>query len=312
MQVDDKRAVGMDNARHAAQNQEWIVSPHENRSRLDRFLRSHLPSLSRRAILALITAGQVSLNHRTGKKNRLVHTGDRVHAQVQLQLSPNPSLPIRVVYESQSVLGLDKPPDIPSIALYFTDTHTVANFLLAHYPETARASATPLEAGIVHRLDTPTSGLLLAARTASAYTALRAQFSNMQVKKDYLAVACGTLRLNGRMRFFLAPEGKRGQRMRLLSAEQAQKGQEAQSTYTCLEANAHTTLLRIRIHTGVRHQIRAHLAALGHPLVGDTHYGAPAGAKRLALHAEALQFRHPQTGESVQLSSPVADDFFAG
>ncbi len=251
------------------------------------------------------------LNAHPCKKSRLVHTGDQVHAQVQLQLSPNPNLPIRVVYESLSVLGLDKPPNVPSIALHFTDTHSVPNFLLAHYPETATASPSRLETGVVHRLDTPTSGLLLATRTADAYTALRAQFSNRQVKKDYLAVACGTLRLNGRMRFFLAPEGKRGQQMRLLSAEQPHKGQEAQSTYTCLETSSQATLLRIRIHTGVRHQIRAHLAALGHPLVGDVRYGAPAGAKRLALHAEALQFLHPETGESIQLSSPVTDEFFA-
>ena len=251
------------------------------------------------------------LNAHPCKKSSLVHTGDEVHAQVQLQLSPNPNLPIRVVYESQSVLGLDKPPNVPSIALHFTDTHSVPNFLLAHYPETATVSPSRLETGIVHRLDTPTSGLLLATRTADAYTALRAQFSNRQVKKDYLAVACGTLRLNGRMRFFLAPEGKRGQQMRLLSAEQPHKGQEAQSTYTCLETSSQATLLRIRIHTGVRHQIRAHLAALGHPLIGDVRYGAPAGAKRLALHAEALQFLHPETGESIQLSSPVTDDFFA-
>ena len=220
-------------------------------------------------------------------------------------------MPIRIVYESPSVLGLDKPPDIPSIALHYTDTQSVPNFLLAHYPETVTASPTPLETGVVHRLDTPTSGLLLAARTADAYRALRAQFSRRQITKDYLAVVCGSLHLQGRMRFFLVPEGKRGQRMRLLPSKLARRGQEAQSTYTCLGTSSQATLLRIRIHTGVRHQIRAHLAALGHPVVGDVDYGAPTGAKRLALHAERLRFLHPVTGKSVQLSSPVGDDFFA-
>ena len=251
------------------------------------------------------------MNRHVCKKSSLVYTGDQIRIQAQLQLRPNPNLSIRVVYESQSVLGLDKPPNVPSIALHFTDTDCVPNFLLAHYPETATASPSRLETGVVHRLDTPTSGLLLAARTVDAYAALRAQFSKRQIKKDYLAVVCGSLHLNGRMHFFLAPEGKRGQRMRVLSTDQARTGQEAESTYTCLETNSQTTLLRIRLHTGVRHQIRAHLAALGHPLVGDVHYGAPAGAKRLALHAETLQFLHPETGESVHLNSPVADDFFA-
>lgn len=291
--------------------QKWTVSSAENGSRMDRFLRNHLPTLSRRAILDLIATSQVRLNDHRCKKTSRVLTGDLIQAGVRLQLRPNPSLPIRVVYESHSVLGLDKPPDIPSIALHFTETQSVPNFLLAHYPETATASPSPLETGVVHRLDTPTSGLLLAARTIDAYHVLRAQFSSGQITKDYLAVACGTLHLQGRMRFFLAPEGKRGQRMRLLSTEQAHQGQEAQSTYTCLGTSSQATLLRIRIHTGVRHQIRAHLAALGHPLVGDLHYGAPTGAKRLALHAVALRFMNPETGKSVQLSSPVGDDIFA-
>ena len=298
---------------------DWTVSAQDDRVRLDTFLARHLPGVSRRAIFSLIDDGQVGLNQRPGKKGDRVRSGDRVQARVRLCLRPSPSLPVRLVYAQGAVLGLDKPPGVPSVALRFSDTHTVANYLAAHYPETTLSSLSPrapLEAGIVHRLDTATSGLLLAARTAAAHTALRVQFSGRQISKDYLAWVHGRptgRELDGTRHFFLMAEGRRGHRMRVIPPEHSHDSrhrvQEAISTYTCLETHSGYSLIRVRLHTGVRHQIRAHLAALGYPLVGDTRYGAPAGASRLALHAEALRFVHPDTGQSVRLISPAAPDF---
>jgi len=314
------RATSHDPAQLTGQDwHEWTVPAQDDLLRLDSFLVRRLPGVSRRAVFALIKAGHVRLNRGPGKKGSRVRSGDRVRAQVRLSLRPSPSLPVRLVYAQGAVLGLDKPPGLPSVALRFGDTRTVANYLAAHYPETTLSSLSsraPLEAGVVHRLDTPTSGLLLAARTAAAYTALRAQFSDRRIIKDYLAWVHGRpsgRELDGTRRFFLMPEGRRGQRMRVVMAERdlapRQRAQEAMSTYTCLETRAGYSLIRVRLHTGVRHQIRAHLAALGYPLVGDTHYGAPAGASRLALHAEALRFVHPETGQSVRLFSPAGQDF---
>ena len=314
------RATSHEPAQPAGQDwHEWTVPAQDDLLRLDTFLVRRLPGVSRRAVGALIKAGQVRLNRGPGKKGSRVRSGDHVRAQVRLSLRPSPSLPVRLVYAQGTVLGLDKPPGLPSVALRFSDTRTVANYLAAHYPETtlgSLSSRAPLEAGVVHRLDTPTSGLLLAARTAAAYTALRAQFSDRRIIKDYLAWVHGRpsgREFDGTRRFFLMPEGRRGQRMRVVMAERdlapRQRTQEAISTYTCLETRAGYSLIRVRLHTGVRHQIRAHLAALGYPLVGDTHYGAPAGASRLALHAEALRFVHPETGQSVRLFSPAGQDF---
>ena len=106
---------------------------------------------------------------------------------------------------------------------------------------------------------------------------------------------------------------KRGQRMRVCDVSvggRDRNAQEARSTYTPLESSAHSTLVQVQIHTGVRHQIRAHLASLGHPIIGDSSYGAPAGSKRLSLHAASLRFVRPETREPVHLTSPLPKDFF--
>lgn len=290
--------------------QEWTVSANEDRGRLDRFVAARLPHVSRRALIAFIAAGRIRLNHRRIKKGTPVQTGDTVQAYIDRQLQPNPSLSIPVVYAETAVLVLDKPAKMPSVALRLTQTNTVANFLLARFPETAVASPSPLEAGIVHRLDTATSGLLVATRTRTAYTALRRQFSACQVEKFYLARVVGHFSFSGQTRFFLSPAGKRGQRMQVFEDQYGNRnGQEAISTYTPIERSAHSTLVRIQIHTGVRHQIRAHLASLGYPVMGDTLYGAPGGAQRLKLHAESIRFVHPETKKSVHIMSPASADF---
>ena len=285
----------------------------EDRVRLDKFVAARLPEVSRRTLTALIAAGRIQLNHRRIKKGASVQTGDTVQAYIDRQLQPNPSLSIPVLYAGTAVLVLNKPAKMPSVALRPTQTDTVANFLLARFPETAMASPSPLEAGLVHRLDTATSGLLVAARTRAAYTALRRQFSTCQVEKLYVARVVGHFDFSGHIRFFLAPVGKGGQRMRVIEAQADQRGrpksQEALSTYTPLERLAHSTLVRIQIHTGVRHQIRAHLASLGYPVVGDTLYGAPGGVQRLKLHAESIRFAHPETEELVHIMSPAPADF---
>ena len=289
---------------------QWVVAASEEGLRLDAFLASHLsspvPSLSRRAIAELITARQVRVNGRPGKKGQRVHAGDTIIAPVALSLPANAALSIRVVYTDDALVVLDKAAGIPSVALRHSETDTVANFLAARFPETVTAGPHPLECGLLQRLDTATSGLLLAARTPDAYASLREQFRARSIEKQYLAVVEGRLYDSGQVTSRLVPSGPRGQHMRVDA-----DGQEANTAYVPMALSERYTLLRITLTTGVRHQIRVHVAALGHPIVGDTHYGAPHGASRLYLHAAALGFTSPATSQRVHCVSPAPQEFAA-
>lgn len=289
---------------------QWIVAAGEEGFRLDAFLASRLAalasSLSRREIAELITARQVRVNGRPSKKGARVHAGDTITTPVTLSFSANAALSIRVVYADDTLVVLDKAAGIPSVALRHSETGTVANFLAARFPETLSISPRPLECGLLHRLDTATSGVLLAARTPDAYVSLRDQFRAHTVEKQYMAVVEGCLHGSGQVTSRLVPSGPRGRHMQVSTLGQ---GQEANTAYVPIAASERYTLVRVSITTGVRHQIRAHFAALGYPIVGDTYYGAPRGASRLYLHAEALAFTSPATGQRLHCTSPAPQDF---
>jgi len=286
--------------------QQWVVTNDQSGLRLDTLLGAAFPFYSRREVLALISTGQVFLNGRPAKKGIRVRTGDTIVAPSALSLHPNPDLPIEVVHADDAIIVLDKPTGIPSLALRHDETNTVANFLGARFPQIFTAGVRHLEAGLVHRLDTATSGLLLVARTSAAHLSLRKQFRAHTVEKDYLALVEGKLQASGQFTVDLAPTGPRGKLMR---AAVTGARRESRSSYTSLEIFPRHTLVKIRIITGVRHQIRAHLAMLGHPIVGDTNYGAGGGAARLYLHAQALAFTHPTANRQVRFTSPLPPDF---
>jgi 23S rRNA pseudouridine1911/1915/1917 synthase len=296
----------LDNPHQVISSQQWEVTESHTALRLDAFLHSRLPAVARREIIEWIAAGRVYINARPGKKGDRLHTGDHVSLVAFASLTANPQLAIRVLFADEALLILDKPAGIPSIALRHDETDTVPNFLLAYFRETATASPRPLEAGVVHRLDTSTSGLLIVARTPFTYTELRKAFQSHTVEKQYLALVEGQVRNTGQRESWLTSEGKRGQRMR---EDILGEGQWASTSYTPIESLPQHSLLRVSIPTGVRHQIRVQLAALGHPIVGDVRYGSTEYGTRLCLHATALTFTHPLTGKQVQFQSPLPEDF---
>jgi 23S rRNA pseudouridine1911/1915/1917 synthase len=219
---------------------------------------------------------------------------------------------VPVLYEDEAVLALDKPAGMPSHALRADETETVANFLLARYPDVAAVGKRPLEPGIVHRLDTETSGVLLVARTPAAYDALRQQFTERRVLKEYRAVVHGDIAQQGEIGTAIAHT--RGHTRMRVCRTAKEPGRPALTRYRPLERYGSYTLLAVEIPTGVMHQIRVHLASIGHPVAGDRLYGGTVAADtpaRHLLHAYRLGFTHPESGRHIEISSPVPADLRA-
>jgi len=281
--------------------------------RLDVFLAQHVPDCSRRTAQRAIAAGEVRINGRLARKGALVRAEDLIHVADALYapplLQPNPRLALRVLYEDDAMIAVDKPAGMPSQALRMHERETVANFLLARHPEVAALEQGGREAGLVHRLDIDTSGVLLAARTPAAYRSLRQQFSRHQVGKEYVALVEGVVHATGIVDTPIAHDRRNPSRMRITAPDDPH-GRPAVTHFRPEERHDNWTLLRVRILTGVMHQIRVHLASIGHPIVGDRVYGTSAvRAPRQCLHAASLAVIHPTSGATVEIRSPLPADF---
>jgi 23S rRNA pseudouridine1911/1915/1917 synthase len=205
---------------------------------------------------------------------------------------------------------LDKPAGMPVHPLEAGETGTLGNALLARYPECLEASLDPRECGLAHRLDVETSGAIVAARTRAAYEALRRSFAERTVSKRYLALVGGAPGEGGEIVLPIAHHPKNPRKMIVCASEEDAselKAREAITRYRVLEYVGDFALVEAEIPTGVMHQIRVHLAAVGAPVAGDTVYGGPAieGLDRQFLHAARLEFPHPVTGEPVVAEAPL-------
>ena len=288
--------------------------------RFDAVLAELFPEHSRSRLAGWIKTGEARLDGREVRPREPVRGGEQVTVQaeaaVQTDATPE-DIPLSILYEDADVIVLDKPAGLVVHPGAGNHSGTLVNALLHHDPS---LEALP-RAGIVHRLDKDTSGVMVVARTLPAHTALVDQLSSRQVHRQYLAVVVGALVSGGTAD---APID-RHPRDRLRMAVRGD-GKEAVTHFRLRERFRAHTLLECRLETGRTHQIRVHMAHLKHPIVGDPVYGGPLklprgadtelvealrGFRRQALHAEVLEFVHPTTGEPLRCQAPVPADLAA-
>lgn len=287
-------------------------------TRLDKFLAARLP-VSRHRVMEAIDAGNVRVAGRRAKKSHPVEEGQEVVALLPKPAQPplpQPELQLRVIHEDTDLVVVEKPSGWPTHPLTPGEKDTLANAIVARWPECADAGEDVREGGVAHRLDTPTSGLVVAARNRGAWEKLRAQFATRTVRKEYLALAAGAVFGPVEVDAPIGSDPGTPGRMRTVVQERLLERKGAREAHTLIEVEeryAGWTLVRCVISTGVMHQIRVHLAHLGSPVAGDDLYGGsrPAGLHRLFLHAALLAFDHPVTGERVTFESPLPPELRA-
>ena len=299
--------------------------------RVDKFLFLHLQDTSRNRIQKAAQAGFIRVNDRPVKSNYRVKPFDSVtvwldHPPYETKIEPE-NIPLDIVYEDQDVIVVNKPAGLvvhPGVGNY---TGTLVNAIAWHLKDNPRFDINNPEVGLVHRIDKDTSGLLVVAKTAQAKTSLGLQFFNKTTSRLYQALIWGDPGANeGRIEGNIARDPKDRLRMAVFPPE-SDKGKSAVTHWRVLRRYAYTTLVECRLETGRTHQIRAHMAHIGHPLFADERYGGMQILRgttessyrnfiqqcfkicpRQALHAKTLGFVHPATGERLEFDSPLAND----
>ena len=292
------------------------VEPSDAGKRLDQVLHERLPQFSRSRIQEWIRKGRVLLNGGIERPAHAVRAGDAIDVEPAeappLHAVPEP-IPLTILYEDADVVAINKPAGMVVHAGAGVRTGTLVNALLHRY-ETLSGLGGSVRPGIVHRLDRFTSGVLLVAKNDAAHQSLAAQFASRKVEKVYLALVHGTVKAeSGRIDRPIARDPVRRTRM----TARLREGRSAWTEYRVLRRFGQDgragafTLLEARIGTGRTHQIRVHLASIGHPVAGDTLYGAPAKIEghpplgRYFLHAHRIRFCQPSTGAEIALESPL-------
>ncbi len=309
----------------------FSVSDEDAGQRLDRWLAAQLPGTSRTRIQEHIAEGLVHVAGRAARASQRIEAGESVEIELvappELEALPEP-IPLSILYEDDDLIAVNKPAGIVVHPGAGITSGTIANALVHRYGRLSTLGG-PSRPGIVHRLDKDTSGVLLVARNDESHRQLVRQFAGRRVEKAYLALLHGRLEHStGRIALAIARDLRRRTRM----TTRRREGRAALTTWRVLlrldpeiagrsaaaRERAGFTLVEAGLHTGRTHQIRVHFSATGHPVAGDTHYGAPRRIvvddapapplPRLWLHAAHVRLAHPRTGQPLEIRAPVPRD----
>ena len=282
-----------------------VVRAEDAGKRIDVLLAERVPELSRRRARVLVSGGSVSIDgHRVLVQSRPVRAGQEVACVENPFVAAHRDAldPSQILHEDASLVAVDKPAGMPSHPTFARKQGTALQLLEEHLRRRTGAKV-PLHP--LHRLDAATSGVLLFAKSARAARAASQAFARRRVSKTYLAVVAG------------APEPPDGEIALALGeghlrSEISAQGKQARTRYRTVERLRDAALLELDPETGRMHQLRVHLAAIGHPIAGDVKYGDPGrGARRLLLHAAAIELPHPEGGAPLSIRSPLPEDFLA-
>jgi 23S rRNA pseudouridine1911/1915/1917 synthase len=297
-----------------AESYHWVVDPGGARRRLDHFLVEAGVLGSRSQIHRMIAEGMVRLDGRETKAGILLRAGQRIDVEKPAARMPTTTaedIPLAVLYEDPYLLAVDKP---AGLVVHPAPGHwsgTMVHALL-HLLGEQRPGRDPERCGIVHRLDKDTSGVILVAKDVDTHERLAGMFRRREVRKQYAAIVCGVVRADSGD--IIRPIGRHQTDRKRMSIRVG--GRESHTRFEVVERYRGASLLRLFPLTGRTHQIRVHLASIGHPVLADPVYargrrGPHMVIQRQALHAERLRFVHPRSGVEVRLRSPWPTDIEA-
>jgi 23S rRNA pseudouridine1911/1915/1917 synthase len=295
----------------------WLIVEAEHEGlRLDNFLTALLPDLSRSQVQRLIREEHVR-GPGTPRASSVVHTGQKYEVDIPTPAPATPlaeELPLRIIYQDADLVVLDKPAGMVVHPAAGHSGGTLVNALLHHVKDLSGVGG-ELRPGIVHRLDRGTSGVMVVAKHDRAHQELSRQFADREVDKEYIALVWGVVQAGRRIDAAIGRDPRQRQKM----STRARRARSAVTRVTSAHHFAGVSLLKVAIATGRTHQIRVHLNAIGHPIVGDASYGGlhrrvPRGLRsvmrleRPFLHAARLAFTHPGDGRRVDFESPLPPD----
>ena len=294
------------------EQREFVVEQETAGQRIDRFLSGEDTGLSRSALQALVADGHVLCNGRLVAKSLKLKAGDTIVLEIPdakpIEAVPQ-DIPLEIVYEDEHLLVVNKPKGMVVHPAPGNPDGTLVNALLYHCAGQLSGIGGAIRPGIVHRIDKDTSGLLVVAKTDAAHQALTEQMSVHSIHRVYHAVVYGNLKED--TGFVEAPIGRDPKDRKKMAVTQ-QNSKYAYTGWQVLERFGNFTYIACKLKTGRTHQIRVHMASIGHPLAGDAVYGPKNCIRSLngqCLHAKELGFVHPATGEWMQFDSSLPDWF---